>query len=137
MNELRLDSLSTGIPALTSRKAGMRMEACVWCLLECGHLNGVHLRVIEKQDSASVYKVLWPDEEVDIAALYRAYNKDDGPESGAEAIALLLIREKTDYTAIERSVVGSGFDYWLGYKTQDEQIVTWKSARLEVSGILQ
>jgi hypothetical protein len=115
--ELRLDTLESGIPALTSRRAGVHMEACIWCLLECGHNNGVSLKFIEKQNDPFFYRIGWPESAVDIEAIHRAYNKDDGPEDGAVAIALLLIRERTDYTAVRRSVTRTGIDYWLGYKT--------------------
>jgi len=136
--ELRLDSLESGIPALTSRRAGVHMEACVWCLLECGHSNGVHLKVTEQQNGLCYYRLFWPENEVDIEAINRTYNKDDGPEDGAVAIALLLIREKTDYTAVRRSVTRTGIDYWLGYKSVlDNQIFARESSRLEVSGILK
>lgn len=136
--ELHLDSLDRGIPAITARQAGVHMEACVWCLLECGHENGVTLTVREDEQQ-SLYRLVWPEDAVDVSSLARAYNKDDGPEHGAEAIALLLVREKTDYTAIQRSVTATGIDYWLGYKDDliGGQIFTVSSARLEVSGILR
>jgi len=47
MRELDLNSLDKGVPAITARKAGVHMEACVWCLLECGHKSGVTLTVRE------------------------------------------------------------------------------------------
>ena len=137
ISELRLDSLSTGIPALTNKKAGVHMEACVWCLLKCDHSNGVILTV-DSAYTCKQYKICWPEEEIDVNNLFRAYNQDDGPEQGAEAIAFLLIREHTDYTAIHRSVTSTGIDYWLGYKSAaKEQIFSERSARLEVSGILR
>lgn len=136
--ELHLDSLDRGIPAITPRQAGVHMEACVWCLLECGHQNGV-LLTVRKDEQKALYSLLWPENTVDLAGLLRAYNKDDGPEHGAEAIALLLVREQTNYTAIQRSVTSTGIDYWLGYKEDviDGQIFSSRNARLEVSGILR
>lgn len=137
MNELDLDTLHTGIPALTPIRAGFHREACVWCLLECGHYNSVKMKVIEKPSSnLSSYKIVWNEHEIDKSALYRAYNKNDGPEHGAVAIALLLIRERTDFTVVRRSVTHTGIDYWLGYKeTVDNQLFK-ENARLEVSGSL-
>lgn len=133
----RLDTLSNGIPALTPKKAGVHMEACVWCLSECQHTNGVQIAV-ESDSSKDLYQIFWPEEEVDIDALYRAYNQDDGPEQGAEAIAFLIIREKTDYTALRRSITRTGIDYWLSYKSDvSDQLFSRESARLEVSGILR
>ena len=114
VSELHLHTLGSGIPALASNKAGQRMEACVWCLLECKHSNGVSMIVTENKINQQ-YRILWKDEDIDRDELSRSYNKDDGPEHGAEAIALLLIRERTDYTAIKRAVKTTGIDYWLGY----------------------
>jgi hypothetical protein len=67
--------------------------------------------------------------------ILRAYNSDDAIEFGAEALALLLIKEKTPYTAIERAVKPSGIDYWLGYKNS-KYIFSRFDARLEITGIL-
>ena len=135
--ELHLNSLSTGVPALTVRKAGVHMEACIWCLLECDHSNGIVLTV-DEGGAYSNYRLCWPEEDIDINAINRAYNEDDGPEQGAEAIAFLLIRERTDYTAIKRSTTSTGIDYWLDYKANSQsQLFSNSSARLEVSGILR
>lgn len=131
--KLHLDSLESGIPALPRYKAGQRMEACVWCLLSSKHENGVILSVIE-QENKSAYKICWTEDKIDRQTLSLGYNEDDGPEHGAEAIALLLVRERTDYTAIKRSVTSTGIDYWLGYKNQ---LFSSTCARLEVSGVLK
>jgi hypothetical protein len=53
VSELHLDTLSSGIPALPSGKAAHRMEACIWCLLECQHSNGVLMTVTEKETSVT------------------------------------------------------------------------------------
>jgi hypothetical protein len=136
--ELRLETLESGIPTLTSRRAGAHMEACIWCLLECGHKNGVRLKFSEKDKCPSFYRISWPESAVNIEKIQRAYTKDDGPEDGAVAIALLLIRERTHYTAVKRATARTGIDYWLGYKTtQTNQIFSSKDARLEISGILK
>ena len=133
ISELHLHTLSSGIPALPSNKAAQRMEACVWCLLECQHANGV-LMVVTEKETDTQYRILWREEDIDRDALFRGYNEDDGPEHGAEAIALLLIRERTDYTAVNRSAKTTGIDYWLGYKTTaNNQIFSVRDARLEIS----
>jgi len=54
-------------------------------------------------------------------------------EFGAYGIAFQLIRTLTEFTVIERSIKGPGFDYWLGREDDDFQ----SKARLEVSGIRQ
>ena len=46
----------------------------------------------------------------------------------------MLAINETEYTIIERSCKGDGFDYWLGKK--DDGLFN-HAARLEISGILQ
>jgi hypothetical protein len=48
------------------------------------------------------------------------------------ALPSLLVIDRTEYTVIERSRKGTGFDYWLG--TEADTLFQNK-ARLEVSGI--
>ena len=112
ISELHLDTLSSGIPALSSGKASQCMEVCVWCLLECQHNNGVTM-IVTFQKLSKEYKILWKDNNINHTDLLRSYNKDDGPEDGAAAIALLLIREITEYTAFNRSITKIGIDYWI------------------------
>jgi len=134
---LDLDTLGSGIPALTKGKATVLKESCIWSLLKCRHKNGVKLCTINC-DKQACYMICWEDRDIDIKAILRAYNKDDAVEYGAEAITLLLIREQTFYTAIRRAVTGTGIDYWLGFKSKDKtNIFTDADARLEISGILQ
>lgn len=134
--DLILDSLNAGIPTLTHVKAAVLKEACIWCLKKCEHENGVKIMCTICDDNAS-YSIKW-NSDVDIEGIFRAYNSDDAVEYGAEALALLLIRDKSDFTAIERAVKPSGIDYWLGYKEKDKtSLFSMKDARLEISGILR
>ena len=57
---------------------------------------------------------------------------DEATESGACAIAMLLILQLTEYTIVRRST-GTGIDYWLGYREKKD--IFEDAARLEVSGI--
>lgn len=136
---LDLNSLDVGIPAVTARQAGVHMEASVWCLSTCGHGNDVPILVNDRHDqSQETYLICWPENEVDIDAINRAYNREDAVELGTVAIALLLVREKTEYSAIRRSVTSTGIDYWLASANDEkDQIFSHESARLEVSGILR
>jgi hypothetical protein len=56
-------------------------------------------------------------------------------ELGAYGVAIMLILNLTEYTAIEQSRKGTAFDYWLGKK--DDVFPFDKQACLEVSGILK
>src|SRR5262245_42519432 len=92
------------------------METCVWCLVASEHANGVSLKVINEPANDS-YLVRWPTE-LDIEAIKRSLNQDDAIEEGAEAIALLLAVDRTEFTAVERASTSTGIDYWLGYKDE-------------------
>jgi hypothetical protein len=138
---LILESLGSGIPALTENKASMLKESCIWCLTKCEHSNGVIIKSFFC-DRSDCYRVIWDEDNINLDNILRAYNSDDAIEFGAEAIAFLLIKEHTLehtlYTAIERAVKGTGIDYWLGYKSDNPNILFSKTdARLEITGILK
>jgi len=116
-------------------KAKQLMESCIWCLTASSHGNGVSMEVIEESRSDS-YILTWPDAEIDLAATQRSFNQDDATEAGAEAIALLLAIDRTEYTAVQRAVTTTGIDYWLGYRDNSENPFK-QAGRLEVSGIFK
>lgn len=135
--KLDLNSLRIGIPALSSGKADMLKETCVWCLTECEHNNGVHIQAKRGEEEENL-QVSWEEKSIDLVKVKKTYNREDAVEYGAEAISFLLIRELTEYTAIERAATGTGIDYWLGRKKRSgKNIFTYSDARLEVSGILK
>ncbi len=137
VGNLILESLSSGIPALTENKASMLKESCVWCFTKCQHSNGVIIESLFR-DRSDFHRVIWDEGRINLDEILRAYNSDDAIEFGAEAITLLLIREHTPYTAIERAVKGTGIDYWLGHKSDNHTILFSKTdARLEITGILR
>lgn len=45
--------------------------------------------------------------------------------------------ELTEYQVVEQSVIGTGFDFWLGYKENNENYDpdNFLNARVEISGI--
>ena len=59
----------------------------------------------------------------------------EATEKGAEGIAILLIKEETAYTTIERAAIGTRIDRWLGY--QSDEPYFQRKARLEITGILR
>ena len=130
---LYLDKIQQ-VAKVSEGKAKKLMETCVWCLVSSKHANGVSLDVID--DTATVpYLLSWP-KQLDFEAINRSVNQDDATEEGAEAIALLVAVDRTDFTAVERATTSTGIDYWLGYK--DNLNNPFKRAgRLEISGILK
>ena len=129
LRKLALNRLKQGIPCVTSAYGGMLAEAAAVCLEHREHASGAHLTV--QGIAAETFEVHWQA----VAEKMRKCWADmqAATEHGAYGIAFLLIIDLTEYTIIERSCKGTGFDYWLGTK-QDE--LFQKKARLEVSGIL-
>lgn len=141
IGKLYLDSLGTGIPVASPGKTLLLMETCVWCLLHQNHANGVKLKLIEIENDVEkckndvFFEVYWP-KHLDTKTIFRSYNQEDATQFGAEAIALLLVREHTKFTVIERAVTSTGIDYWLGFKNANKNHIFHRAARLEISGIL-
>ncbi len=129
---LDLNRLAVGsIPAVTKALGAMLAEAAGVCLESQGHAQGVRLIVVG--GSRTGYTLEWSS----ISAQRAADAWNDGEyttEHGAVGIAILLIREETEYEVIRSSRKGTGFDYWLGQA--DERPFQGK-ARMEVSGIRQ
>jgi hypothetical protein len=104
-------------------------QAIVVCLDSQGHLSGCLLTV--QGAFTDNCELVWS---LSLTESVRRYWSDlvDATEQGAYGLAILLLRENTGMTIIERSRRGSGFDWWLG--TEDN--LFQHKARLEVSGIL-
>jgi len=133
--ELDLDSLVTGIPAMTPACAGYFKEACMVCLDSQDHSSGVGLSVDWGGDNEDL-TVRWLDTvDSQTRAAHRDLRKATDP--AACAIALLLVRELTDYTAIEQAVIGTTVDYFLARQPLDDTLMFNCTARLEASGILK
>jgi hypothetical protein len=116
-------------------KAKKLLETCVWCLLASKHSNGVTLEINDR-DARLPYLLSWPAD-LDLEAINHSYNQDDAIEEGAEAVALLVAIERTDFTAVERASTGTGIDYWLGYKDNPPNNPFERASRLEISGIFK
>jgi hypothetical protein len=56
-------------------------------------------------------------------------------EQAAYGIAFMLIRQLTQFTVIERSRKGTGFDYWLGSEDEAGELPFQNKVRLEVLGL--
>ena len=135
VRKLSLESLATDIPAIPEEAAGFYKHNSMVCLNSQKHKSGVHLTVHNK-DSLELFEVNWSGEVT--TQLMKSYaDLVQATEFGACTIALLLIRELTEYTAIEQAIRGSCIDYYLVPKNQDENLIFNGCARLEVSGILK
>ena len=132
---LILKSLHDGIPVIPEEAVGFYRQNCIACLDSQGHKAGVVLDVTNTDGSCSSLPVVWDGQVT--AELKHAYaDLVRATEYAACAMALLIVRETTEFTAIEQASRGTTIDYYLGYKTDVEDLIFNRVARLETSGIL-
>ncbi len=131
-NEIQLSELRNGSFAFTEAYGSSLEEACIICLDDQGHDPGV---IMEVDGVGKLkYQLYWQKEITN--QMSRCWRDSTfTTEQAAYGIAFLLIPRVTDYSAIERAVKGTGFDYWLGSNHDNDAFLFHKKARLEVSGI--
>lgn len=129
MRGINLSDLATGCPALTPAIGMVFAEAAAICLKDRGHTNSIILKISgDVSDQLSLTTIEVDDQ------ISRSHNDlQDATEAGACGIAILLVRKLKGYTVVERSVKGTGIDYWLG---DEDDLLFQNKARLEVSGML-
>jgi len=129
-SQLDLNKLCNGMPGITPEIGATLAQAASVCFGDQQHSLGVEMVVGGLRQTVQVY---WPEP---TEQAFRAWNDEQvTTEHGACGVAVLLIKSFTEYTVIERSRKGTGFDYWLGYQEEDAVLPFDKKARLEVSGI--
>ncbi len=135
--EFRLEEIEERyIPGVTKVQAAQHMQACLICLDHNRHLSAVEFEVKEK--NASHKAQLYWEKEVDEQMRRGWRDLQEATEYGATAIAILLVIKTTEYTIIERSAKGLGFDYWLLEEElyDEDDLLPAGTARLEVSGMI-
>lgn len=129
---LDLETLRTGVLGLTPEFGSFCLQACTVCLDNSKHLNGVSAKLSETY--SDTLNLTWTSI-VDNQVLRNWKDLQEATEYGATAIAILLAKELTEFTCIERSSKGLGFDYWLG--DENDFGIFQNKAKLEISGILE
>lgn len=125
---LDLNTLREGLPSVTSEFGACCAQAATICLEDQGHPLVTDL-VIRGQlsENCKLIRLEVTDQ------MQRCWNDEKvTTEHGAYGVAFLIIRDLTEFTVIERSRIGPGFDYWLGH---EEELPFQNKAKLEVSGI--
>jgi hypothetical protein len=134
VTDLNLDALAIGLPAVTPAFGASLAEAAAVCLDSQGHRSGIEMLI--EGDFSACFRVCWS-----IAVtgqMQRCWNDMEyATEQGAYGLAFLIVQQLTGYTVIERSIKGTGFDYWLGEALPTGALAFERKVRLEVSGILQ
>jgi hypothetical protein len=128
---IEVEKLRDKITKISGNQCNYYSEACIVLLDELAHRSGVFMYV--DGDVCATYSLVWSSKPV--TSGWKA--KAKLVENAATAIAFFLVAEETDYTIIEEAPIGTGVDYWLGYKEghalYDED--NFMNARLEISGI--
>ena len=128
---IQLSDIKQGTPGITPIEGANLYENCVVALHNSCHPAPVTLQVSGL--NVCNYLLLWEDSYND--QLRRTYNDEQSvTERAAVAVSVMLALRQTEYTVIERSRKGTGFDYLLG--DGQDPLFTPK-ARLEVSGIMR
>ena len=129
---LDLSTLKLGMPGLTPSIGAYFAEAAATCLEEQAHSPGVWMKL--DGDCDHRLKVLWLIDGNRNQRMRAWGDPDVATEQGAYGIAALIVATLSEYTILERSRKGTGFDYWLGKKDSVMPLFQDK-ARLEVSGM--
>lgn len=132
MDSLLLDTLKEGLPTLTRAWGSFLYEAGYYCLETQGHKSGIKL--IVKGKEKEVYSIFWKGQ-ITPKIQYSWRDQEEAVVYGASCIAILLAIKKTSYSTVERSIKGTGFDYWLGDMNNIGALPFQRKARLEISGI--
>lgn len=133
MNEFNLDRLPALVPAFSEHQILFYAEACAAALASQEHSSGVTVQL--EGEFREKVQVIWKGKSKKIGV----NDPRDLAEFGAIALAFCIVTQFSEYDVIEQSVIGNGFDYWLGYKetAPNHNPDNFLNARLEVSGILK
>lgn len=130
--QLNLLSIKEGLPGMHKDLCSHYYSACMTTLHRAGHIvNGTILHLDgNRKGSIPLYWEDYFDETIDRSWKEINYCTDHA----AVCMSCVLAIHETEFTIVERSCKGDGFDYWLGYK---EDHLFNHAARLEISGILK
>ena len=127
---LKMSRLSKGFPCISKVGGAHLANAAAVCLEERNHSQGVLISV--RGYCEITFSMSWPEPTDQIRREWAEPIR--ATESGAVAVAILLVDALTEYHVIETAYKTTGIDYWLGKK---DAFLLQNSARLEVSGIRQ
>ena len=136
MRTINISDLNNGLPTITSSSGQNMAEAAVFCLQKNAHISAECIlncvTTVKKSkndiDKSEDFQLIWNTLDSRAETTYR--DLQEATEYGAMALAVLLTIKLTNFTTVERSMKGSGIDYWVGDK---EGYMFQKKARLEYS----
>lgn len=131
IKDININSLKDIATEMSSIQCNFWAENCAIALQELQKQQGELL--IVNGDISLQFRLFWT-----IPESTNGYKEPrDWLKYGAVAISCFLVREITEYSVIEESPQGTGFDYWLGYDESSPNFDpdNFYQARLEISGI--
>ncbi len=131
---LDLDDLNSNIPALTDSFAKLMQEAVIMCMKPYSHTSGISYNLRDFDQVLVEVKIKWKT--LYSERIRSAFGTPrNAAERAGEGIAILIILARSDYTVIERSRIGDGFDFWLSRSDEDDQFPFQYEAGLEAKGL--
>lgn len=126
-----LSELSKGMPGITPAQGAFMQENVVVALCRAGHHcpTQVSLSGVARKD----IDIIWDDGSLTEQMKAAHNDEQDNTEYAAVGVSALLTPYLTDYTIIQRSQKGTGYDYALAKKETPFVF----AALLEVSGIFR
>lgn len=131
IKHIQLTELKTLTPTISPVQCDYFVEACMVAFENQGHQSPIQL--IVDGDYQGRFALAW-DSEIQ----KKGWQEDRiSVENGSIAVAFFLILELTDFEITQQSIIGTGFDYWLGYKSNHPNYHpdNFLNAKLEISGI--
>lgn len=123
--------IKEGLPGMHPDLCSHYYSACMTTLHRSGHQDGCLMELSgDRKANISLHWNDYYNDEIERSWKEINYCTDHA----AVCVSCMLAINETDYTVVERSCTGVGFDYWLGYK--DDMLFS-RTARLEISGILK
>jgi hypothetical protein len=128
--QLDFDALRDGKLGISAIYGSFLAEAASRCLRFHQHQNPAFISITGDRNAAGM--LAWCDlveqEEATWADLHEA------TEYGAFGVGIVVALRLAEKARVERSVRGTGIDYWIGHGADDGSFQ--RAARLEISGIL-
>lgn len=130
---IMLDDLEAMAPGIHESHAALMKASCTAALLMHNHVSNVTMPTVFPDEECMV-TVRWTGG-VTKDDLYKFSDRSKRIDFAAQAIALLIVPEMTQYNAIYQSATGDGIDYYLARDGSDPDLIFNDTARLEISGI--
>lgn len=133
MRKIHLKNLENEIPEISKAFRAIMLEAAQYCLNVSGHKSGVTLKISGEFDET--IQLFWDKSTISNEEHITWRDKKEATRYAAKGIAILLIKELTEYTHFERLYQGLGIDFFLS--DNNEKVTNRNLSRLEVSGLFK